>query len=506
MFGRRRLCWILLALAFLANAASVASCTSGGEPMAGASPDAPAVQTTPEAAALAAPSPTPEALSELINPVSRVSPSVEEQAFASDFIVRASLISATASTETAQSGPGVAPTYRALQLLRFTAHEYLKGNGPNEIVVIVRGRHTYITQSEARVFADLRLMQRKTAWDDRQGVLFLNNSSMPVDAQGQNETAFEFNLSNYGVETEWDYAIDTLSRAWLPATEPSAAAIQEFIADGSASPPAVVSLAELRYGIAEMEDTLAAGAGVEGFTQCIRDKLLHERYRRAVPYTPFQHLRAIQSGLPAGTEIYRHGPFFEDPTLFRSWFTGTHSRSFQSFLEYTDSNPRDGYDRVIAILRPLPEGRYEFEYRVQHYLDAPCGFMPEPYSEGTVAVGAPDGTLHEALFDPGASVTAVGYTENAGTLELAVFSIDGITTTIQALEWEDGVVTMELTPAVSLAEKRMDFIALDGSVTLSLSFDDAQTRDGDGTLTWNVPQQPWHDGDRLMIRIRDAEQ
>ncbi len=504
MFGRRRLCWTLLALAFLANAAILASCTSGGEPMAGASPDASAVQATPEATALPAPSPTPEVLSELVNPVSRVSPSLEEQIFASDFIVRASLISATASTETAQSGPGVAPTYRALQLLRFTAHEYLKGSGPAEIAVIVRGRHTYTTQSEARVFADLRMMQREMAWDDRQGVLFLNSSSMPVDTQSQNESAFEFNLSNFGVETEWDYAIDTLSRAWLPATEPSAAAIQEFITNGSESPPAVVSLAELRSGIAEMEDTLAAGAGVKGFTQCIRDKLLHERYRRAVPYTPFQHLRAIQSGLPAGTEVYRHGPFFEDPTLFRSWFTGTHSRSFQSFLEYTDSNPRNGYDRVIAILRPLPEGRYEFQYRVQHYLDASCGFVPEPYSDGTVGVAAPDGTVHEALFDPGASVTAVGYTGNTGTLEPAAFSVNGVQTTVQSLTWENGMVTLDLSRAVPLTGNRIDFIALDGSVSLSLSFDDAQTRGGDRTLTWSVPQQPWQDGDLLMIRISEA--
>ena len=138
------------------------------------------------------------------------------------------MISAAASIETVPSGPGVAPTYRAELLLRFTAHEYLKGNGPGEIVVVVRGRHTYTSESEARVFADLKLMQRNTAWDDRQGVALSEQDTTAQDttagsrraaAEGQNETAFEFTLSNFGVETEWDYSIDTLSRAWLPATE-----------------------------------------------------------------------------------------------------------------------------------------------------------------------------------------------------------------------------------------------------------------------------------------------
>ena len=340
MIGRRWLYPALAAFALLSLAGVFAYCTSGEAYTPGASPGESTVASVP---ALPAPSPTPETPPEVSDPISRVSPSLEEQIFASDFIVRASLISATAGTETASSGPGVAPTYRALQLLRFTAHEYLKGNGPEEIVVAVRGRHTYASESEARVYADLKLMQRNTTWDDRQGALFLNSTATPGqagNAQSQNETAFEFTLSNFGVETEWDYSIDTLSRAWLPDAALPDSSMFLFAADDSASPSALVSLAELRSGIAEMEATLEEGAAVEGFARCIQEKIRYERYRRAVPHSPYQRSIALPSGLPPGTEIYRNGPFHDDRTRLRHWLSGTDERLFQTFVEEVDSNPQ----------------------------------------------------------------------------------------------------------------------------------------------------------------------
>lgn len=514
VIGRGRLHPALVILALLSLAFILASCTSGESRAPGAAPGAsvPPLPGTPE---LPAPSPTPEILSEIPHPISRVSPSLEEQIYASEFIVRASLISVSAGVETVPSGPGVAPTYRALQTLRFTAHEYLKGSGPDEVVVIVRGRHTHLTEAEARVFADLKLMQRNTAWDDRQGVLFLNLSAptTPVQEGGagsQNEAAFEFTLSNFGVETEWDYSIDTLSRAWLPAVEagqPDAdstdTSLLQFTTGGSASPSQPVSLAELRSDIADMEDTLEAGAGVHGFAGCIRDKIRHERHQRAVPFTPYQHSIALSSGLPAGTEILRVGPFYEDPNQWRSWFTGKDYRLFQTSVEDVDSNPRYGYDRVIAVLRPLPAGSYRFEYRVQHDSDARCGFIREPYLEGAVTVIPAAGTVHEAFFDPAATSAAIGFTASAGRLGPAAFSVNGVQTSIDALTWERGMVTLALSPVESLPGGRIDFIAIDGSVFLSLAFDDAQPHGAD-TLTWSVPHQPWRAGDRLMIRVQES--
>ena len=212
--------------------------------------------------ALQVPTPTPEPGYGLIDPRSWVSPSLEAQVFFSNTVVRASLVSANAGTETVPSDPGVAATYRAVNELRFTVHEYLKGTGPGEIDVVVRDDHTYLSSADALQAADWRLLQRKTTWDGGQGLLFLGSAGAPGDGRrsvtpGSTAPAYAFTLSNDGVQTPWDYAVDTLSRAWLPSSvsggrssdvRSSDTAGLTFITDGTLSPPPVVTLAELRAG------------------------------------------------------------------------------------------------------------------------------------------------------------------------------------------------------------------------------------------------------------------
>ena len=50
----------------------------------------------------------------------------------------------------------------------------------------------------------------------------------------------------------------------------------------------------------------------------------------------------------------------------------------------------------------------------------------------------------------------------------------------------------------------MDFIELDGSVSLSLAVADATVDAANDTLIWSVPSPPWHDGDKLMVRIGEG--
>ena len=125
---------------------------------------------------------------------------MEEQIFYSDTIVLASLASASAGAETVPSDPGVAPTYRAVNELRFTVHEYLKGSGSTEILVVVRDEHTYPAESDALAWAQRQLTLRETDWDDRRGVLFVK-TGQPYQPQwrvqrGTPRRAFEFTLSN----------------------------------------------------------------------------------------------------------------------------------------------------------------------------------------------------------------------------------------------------------------------------------------------------------------------
>ena len=63
-----------------------------------------------------------------------------------------------------------------------------------------------------------------------------------------------------------------------------------------------------------------------------------------------------------------------------------------------------------------------------------------------------------------------------------------------------------MSPHNRLANHHADFIALDGSVSLRLDFDDAtETGEGDSrALSWTVCAQPWQSGDLLMLRISES--
>ena len=63
---------------------------------------------------------------------------------------------------------------------------------------------------------------------------------------------------------------------------------------------------------------------------------------------------------------------------------------------------------------------------------------------------------------------------------------------------------LKLTPHNALVGRVVDFIELDGTVSLSLIVDDATVDAVNNTLSWTVASQPWEDGDQLMVRIRDV--
>ena len=454
--------------------------------------------------------------------MSYVAPSLEEQIFESDVIVRASLLSATAGTETVPSGEGVSPTYRAVQRLSFTIHEYLKGTGPSEaeIEIVVRGKRTYLTRTQASSVAQAAVSRRNTTWDGWQGILFLETLNPPFQPaggasgaeQGATASAYAFAQYNYGGETEWHYSIDTLSRVWLPASgdsrgptgQSSDNANQEFIIDGSVTPPPVVSLTGLRGEITEFEAEMEAGEGITGFKECVSRRILRERHRRAVPWTPIQSQSSLDSGLTSGTEINRRNFPYVSPKYDKFWLTGPDMDLFESMNDDSDSDPNNGYDQTINTARPLPEGVYEFQVHRQRYNLFPCNFLPtDAYIEWTVTVTAPSGTLHEAFFDPGAAGAAVGFSAGGGSLAPAGFSVRGAATSISGLQWQNGSAVLTLAPYAPLTGYDIDFIAPDGSATLTLSAAAASANIASGTLTWSVADQPWHDGDQLMLRIRE---
>ena len=113
--------------------------------------------------------------------------------------------------------------------------------------------------------------------------------------------------------------------------------------------------------------------------------------------------------------------------------------------------------------------------------------------------------LHEALFDPVTDGSAVAADSSNGVLKPASFTdAGGATTTIERIEWEAETVNLKLTPHTALAGRVVDFIELDGKVSLSLIVDDATVDAANDTLSWEVASQPWQSGDELMVRIRDV--
>ena len=345
------------------------------------------------------PSPTPETVEYSINPTWWVPPSLEEQIFESDVIVRASLLSAAAGTETVPSADaGVSPTYRPVQDLRFTVHEYLKGSGPNEVLVVVRGEHTYLTEAEARNEADHSVSLRNTTWDGRQGALFLRTSdSADLQVSGTSGGA-----SGSTGQTD-DLA---------------------FITDGAKSPPPTISLADLRAEIAETDATLKAGEGIEGYERCIRGKIRRERANRADPWMPLRLEKTLVSGSAAGAEVYRSENRYREPDYNRYWLSGPDAGLFQSLIVDDDSSSVNGYDEILTTARPLVTGTYRVFHNMQLYIYFPCNSVPEDaYTDWTVTVTATTGTLHEAFFDPVAIGTAVGADGSNGALEPASFTV-----------------------------------------------------------------------------------
>ena len=69
---------------------------------------------------------------------------------------------------------------------------------------------------------------------------------------------------------------------------------------------------------------------------------------------------------------------------------------------------------------------------------------------------------------------------------------------------ESGTVKLQVNPPTGLTDQEVNFIALDGSVPLSLQVANATVDAANRTLSWPVGSQPWQSGDLLMLRIREG--
>ena len=308
----------------------------------------------------------------------------------------------------------------------------------------------------------------------------------------------------YSVDSPWD-------KTWLPAETSGgatgASGTQRFLLDagaggasgGSGETP-TITLDEMKAEIAGVEREVAAGGGSDAYRACIYEKHKWERRSNAkrspdgaYPYSRYDE--SMASGRPAGTRAhtYRNGPELE-PRFQRAG-------EFFAGAETGPSSSRGGRERSTRRGR-CPPGNTSSNTYYMLQSEILCDAIPEAAKkrfEVFVTVTAPAGTVHEAFFDPVAIGTAVGAGTSSGVLEPAAFTVGGLSTALQTLKWQGGSLTLELSSAASLWGHALDFIALDGSVSLSLV--------GGATAasnhTWSIADPPWQGGDLLMLRIRE---
>ena len=509
---------------------TVASSPMPPEPAATARPaptSAPAATSTAvpttatEPAAIPTPTSTPVAMPQSPTGYPANGPlSMRARIARSDVIARVRLASVRQTVESfSRKGYQVdtTPLFGPALEYTFDVREYLRGSGGTQVVgVALDTVSTYATEEEAEAANLDYLSTRDTQWDGREAIVFLmgwreefGNVSVSVKQPGR------YKLGNirasYGRDT---YTIaSAFSKNWLPAvTEESTAT--EYLLDVpdpyGFEPTPTVTLASLKAEIATIDAEIAAGDGTSAYAFCVYWKYVEissAEYSNALLESfghTFEPARLpIDSGLAAGSLVDTSELYFRTTNLSRTWMEGDDAGLFEA----------KGMGRVAAV-RPLPGGEYQFTYITRLARLDPCN---APVSDAekrdmrnVVVASAPEGVLHEAFFDPVTVGTTVAADDTNGQLEPTSFTgANGSSATLDAISWEagagdSGTVKVEVTPDGALAGHILDFIELDGSVSLSLDVAIATVAAAADTLTWGVSSQPWHDGDKLMVLIREA--
>ena len=415
--------------------------------------------------------------------------------------------------------------------------EYLNGTGADSITAIWGGDDFDNRQEAEDALPDIRA-RRDTQWDNREAVFFLQD--VPVNLiptlQGDNHYFLASGFSyrdNYSLSSKYH-------KLWLPAAAAATGATgqsgtagdsQEFLlavptgpvgaagASGASTPAgSTITLGALKQRIAAVTAELNAGDGSEEYKDCVKMRYEFDRMDRyfiaqgeGQRVEPMYPTHEFDSGQPAGTTIYADQIGGAESTEKRSrlWFDGQDAALFNVVAGDPTRVPQEWgftFTQSVVSARPIPAGEYRANNNFLRFPFIPCNHVFT--YEMTMTVTAPEGTVHEAFFDPVVIGAAVGADGSRGVLKPASFAIEGVgTTDIKRIRWESARVEMQIDPPGRPTGHHIDFIALDGTVVLRLDFDDAVDVVEEGrtrALTWGVCERPWNDGDLLMLRISES--
>ncbi len=416
--------------------------------------------------------------------------SLEENILKSDVIVVAELKGTNRGVGAHKfAGFGYSKTLE----FNFQVVEYLKGDGSDEVTGLVfDADQGFKTKLGAQMGNDID-PDRYTAWDDRRAVLFLRDDGKDPDISRKNDHYWLGRVGRDGPYAD-QYSLSSWSyRPWLPATEDDDSI---FLLEPGG--PAVISLSELQDLIAELGQKTAGQS--EEYNNCLYESYKWERevaYARDEiwdgGYYYFEEHYHIDSGLPFDTRVYTtDGANFwrdqrkEDPAAFANVKYVLAGQDPEYFY--------GAFPGEIFTTRPLPAGEYRIFHAWLPGVFHACGATVPKDEMGRkelfVHVSAPKGTLHETFFDPIAYAAGIGAPLDDGPIIVALWE-----------ESRGGAGTLRAVPTdlKSMAGQTLEFIALDGSTQLSLAIDEATA--SKGSLTWDLKEQPWHGGDKLMLRV-----
>ena len=453
--------------------------------------------------------------------------SIEQKILDSNPIVKATMTSL--SSEVIEDADG---KYAAILKFNLDVSEYLKGNGPSSIVAIWIDGRSYDTRSRAEDAMALILSERDDQWDDREAVIFMFHGASgfgpTLEPQIQLADHFYFALGHQYFKDDRYSLHSTRNKIWLPAASGAGSTgdAQEFLLDvPSASGTApTIALGDLKTRITVVAAELDERDGSDAVATCVREKYELERVIRyfrdvdgidAIAEDRKPQDSSLASGQPANTQMHQrlNAGLYPDQKA-KTWLEGMDADLFTVVQGEPTAVDFDGdgsftagsdgieFTEIFATARPLPAGEYEIVRKEVWGRYVLCDYVLS--HDWTVTAVAPEGTLHEAFFDPVTDGAAVAADDTNGVLKPAAFTDADGAATIERIEWESGTVEFELSSDDSLAGQVVHFIELDGTVSLSLNADDATVDAANDTLSWPVASQPWEDGDKLMLRIREA--
>ena len=484
------------------------------------------------------------------------SSTLQERIATADVIAIVRLLSVEAVVEgfeqTAWKGEST-PDEEYAGVLKFTfdVQETLKSDTtlPGRIKAFVASLEGFPTQAEAREVANKMLVTHNNRWHDRDAVVFLLNESTQFPSTSATDTFFMSLLDFvFGLGDVYSLA-SKRNKIWLPSAYPRNAQVAgelRFLLDvpdenaagvtssgssmqsGHQEPS--ITLSAFKTKVAEIE-TMTAGQS-QAYEICIASKYLREREERhqaasgkMVKYEPTETAE-IGSGLARGAVVFEETIESEITDTWKSkvWFEGPDADLFMKgdvtgewpkLTSLSNSFYATGGKFFIDVkrvrrpwvtVRPLPVGTYRMTWNLQAPIYVPCNDTGGIFRLPTiVTVAAPSGTLHEALFDPVTDGSAIAANSSNGILKPASFTdANNASASLQRIEWASDTVKVKVSPHTGLAGHKLDFIELDGSVSLSLAVDDATVDAANMTLSWSVNPQPWHDGDLLMLRIAEV--